>query len=69
MRHSWDLLGQQCEGIHVARAEQSKVATVQRRQLRLVQALDDGEDGRVDKANIGVGIAVTELADAAVILR
>jgi len=53
----------------VARAQQPKVAPVQRGQLGLVEALDDGQDSRVHEANVGIGIAVAELSDPAVILR
>jgi len=51
----------------VARAQHPEMATVERCQLRLVQPLDDRENSRIDKADIGIGVAVAELADPALI--
>ena len=68
-RGSSPLFRQKSEGIHVAWAEQPEMAAIQRGQLRLVQPLDDRQNGRIDKADAGVGITVAKLADATVILR
>mgnify|MGYP001619331053 CR=1 FL=1 len=41
------------------------MALVQGGQRRLVEPLDDGEDGGIHKPHVGVSVTVTELADAA----
>jgi len=65
---SWTLLREQPEGIHVAWPKGSEVAAVQGSQLRLVEPFDHGKDGRIHEPHIGVGVTVTELADATVVL-
>ena len=39
------------------------------RELRLVEPFNDGEDGRVDEADVRVGILVADVADTWVVLR
>lgn len=55
------------ERVDVARPERTEVSVVQGCQLGLVQALHDGQDRRVDEANVGIVIAVAERPDAGVI--
>jgi hypothetical protein len=53
----------------VAWTEEPEVALVQRSQLGLVQPLDQRQHGRVHKADIGVGVAVAQLTNPAIVLR
>ena len=53
----------------MAWTEEPEVALVERSQLGLVQPLDQRHHGRVHKADIGVGVAVTQLTDLAIVLR
>lgn len=53
----------------MAGAEETEVAPIERRQLGFAETLDDGEDGGVDEPDIGVGIAIAQLADAGVVGR
>jgi hypothetical protein len=59
---------QQLEGINVERTDGAEVAVVEGGELRFVEALDDSHDGGVDEADIGVGVAIAELADAELVL-
>ena len=45
------------------------MAMVQRCQLWLAQPLDDRQDSRVHQTDVGVCIAITDLADPPVVLR
>lgn len=51
----------------MARAQLREVPPVDRRELRLGDSLRDGEHGRVDEADVVIGVAVSELADAPVV--
>jgi hypothetical protein len=53
--------GKQCEGLHVARAQDSEVAVVESCKLRLVEAFNDGKDGSVDEADVGIGVLLTDV--------
>lgn len=44
----------------MAGPEHPEMAMVERGQFRLVQALDDGQDGRIDEANTRVAVALAE---------
>ena len=44
------------------------MALVQGSQLGLVEPLDDGEDRRIDEPNVGIGVLITDFADASIIL-
>jgi hypothetical protein len=41
-----------------------EMAMVQRRELGLVETLHDDHDGGIDEADVGVGIAIAQAADA-----
>ena len=58
---------QETQGVHVLRAKESEVTTVQRCQLVLVQSLGDGKYSRVHETNVGIGIAVTYFTHAVII--
>jgi hypothetical protein len=60
------LLRQEAQDVHVAWTEEPDVAPVERRQLGLVQPLDQRHHSRVHKADIGVGVAATQLTTPAI---
>ena len=45
------------------------MAAIEGGELGLTEALDDGQDGGVDEADVGVRVAFDDLVDAVVILR
>jgi hypothetical protein len=45
----------------MTRTQQTKVPIVETGELGLVETLDHRQDCRVDKANIGIGVAITYL--------
>jgi hypothetical protein len=51
----------------MTRAQHSEVPVVESRELGLVQSLDDGQDGGVDKSHVRVRITVANFADADVV--
>jgi hypothetical protein len=57
------------ERIDVTGSHEAEVAVIQGSELGLVEALDDGEDGGVDEADVGVGVTVAKVTDADVVLR
>lgn len=67
MVHELRRSGQQFQRLHVLRAHHSEVAVVERRQLRLAQALHDREHCGIDEADAQVGVGVEQLRDALVI--
>jgi len=73
-RNYWDgrrllrLFGEELERVHVAWSEKTEVATVQRRQLLLIQPFDDRQNSSVHKADVGVCITIAEFPRAAVIV-
>jgi hypothetical protein len=44
------------------------MSVVQRGEFALSESLDHGEHGRIDESDIGVGVAITELANAAMVV-
>jgi hypothetical protein len=52
----------------VTGTHETEVAVVQRRELGLVESLDDSENGGIDEADIRVGVAVAEIADTPVVI-
>lgn len=63
------LLGEETKGVHMPWSEHAEVPVVERRQLRLAKPFDDREDGGVDEADVGIGVAITQLTDSPVVLR
>ena len=61
--------GQQDQRLDVAGTEGGEVTAVEGGELGLVEALDDGEDGSVDEANVGVGVVSTDLENALIVLN
>jgi len=53
----------------VAGPQQPKVAVIESGKLGLVEPLDDREDSGIDESHVAVTVSITEIADAAVILR
>ena len=60
---------QQREDVDVPRSARPEVAPVEGRELRLAEPLGHGEDGGVDEADVGVGVPVAELTNAAAAAR
>jgi hypothetical protein len=60
-------VGQQPERLDVSRPESGEMAAVERRELRLIEPLGDRQHGGVDEADVGVGVPIAELRDAAMI--
>ena len=58
---------QQLERVDVAGLDQAEVAVIERGDLRLVEALGDGDDGGVDKADVGVGVLTADLPHADIV--
>ena len=61
--------GEQDERVDVTRAQRPKEAVVKGRELRFVQTLDHGEDGRVHEPDVGIGVLVTQGSHAAIVIR
>ena len=61
------LLREQPQGVDVSWAHHAEVAVVKRRELRFVQPLDDCQHRGVHEADVGVGVALAELTNPAVI--
>ncbi len=53
----------------MARTQLAEVGAIERRELRLVKAFDDREEGGIDEADVGVGVSIAELPDAGVVRR
>jgi len=51
----------------VARPQKTEVAAIQRREFRLIESFDDGEDGRIHEADVRVGIPIAKLPNARVV--
>jgi len=62
-------LWHESQSVDVAGPEEAKLAAVQRRDLGLVQSLDDRQNCRVDESEVGIGIPIANLADPTIILR
>ena len=60
-------LGVGCWRLGAAGLQRAEVAPVEGRELRLVEPFGDGEDGGVDEADVGVGVAVAAFADTTVV--
>lgn len=52
----------------MARADDAEVAPVKRGDFRLVQAFGDGDDGRIDEADVLVGVSGAEFSDSQVVI-
>ena len=57
------------QAIDVAWADQAKVAPIEGGELGFVQAFRDGCDGRVNEADVRMGVPVAELTDSSVVVR
>ena len=53
----------------MARTHHSKVAVIESGEFVLAKALDYGENGGVDEANVGIGIACADVANSQVVAR
>ena len=62
------LVGHKLERVNMAGPQEPEVALVQCGQLRFVEPFYDSKDCRVDETHVGIGVAITDFADAAVIL-
>ena len=58
---------QELDRVAVPRSQQAEVPTIEGRQLRFIQSLDDRQDSCVDEPDVGIGISVAKVADAHVI--
>ena len=61
--------GTSVDRVSVAWAQEREVAAIQRRELGLAQSLDECEHRGVDESDVGVGIAVAQLAHSHVVGR
>ena len=50
-------------------SKHAEMAMVQRRELRLVESLDDGQDCCVHEADVGIRVAIAQRADARIVDR
>lgn len=59
---------QQLQGLDVARPHRPEMAVVEGGELRLAEALDDRQNGAVDKADLQVGVGAHQLGDTPIVL-
>lgn len=51
----------------MAGAKNAEVAAVEGSEFRFTEALDDGENGGVHEADVGISVAIAKIADATVV--
>src|SRR6266540_2819429 len=51
----------------MARTEHTEMASIERREFRLTEALDDGKHCRVDEADVGVRVLIAQVPDALIV--